>query len=83
VSAAAEVSADEPDVDAAAAAAIAAITDRFDRGAIDDLDISISAVEGMLTVDVYLTVPAATQAEIDGAAAAAVDAAIDVIDEAE
>jgi hypothetical protein len=37
----------------------------------------------MLTVDVYLTVPAATQAEIDGAAAAAVDAAIDVIDEAE
>ena len=82
-SAAAEVSADGPDVDAAAAAAITAITDRFDRGAIDDLDITISAVDGTLTVDVFLTVPAATQAEIDRAATAAVDAAVDVVDEAE
>lgn len=71
----------DPDVDAAAAAAIAVITERFDMSAIDDLDVSVSARDGTLTVDVYIDVPSSTASEIDAAADAAVDAAVAAIDD--
>ena len=80
VSAAAEVPTATPDVDTAAAAAIEAITDRFGTAAIADLDVSVSAAAGTLTVDVYIDVPAADADEIQVAADVAVEAAVDTFD---
>jgi hypothetical protein len=74
------VPADTPDVEAAAAAAIAVITDRFDTGAVADLDVTVTAAEGTLTVDVYIDVPDAAQSEIAAAADAAAEAAMAATD---
>jgi len=79
-SAAAEVPADAPDVEAAAAAATAVITDRFDTSAVADLDVSVTAADGTLTVDVYIDVPGAEQPAIEAAAEAAAEAAMEAVD---
>lgn len=74
----------EPDEEVVVAAAVSAAEDvvfaRFGRSEIEDLDITVAFDAGVLTVDVYLNVPGASEAaRVADDAALAARAAVDAL----